>query len=112
MTGHLFSPGIVLPSTRSGNSRCKCSQSFDLQFHRIARLQPPVRLLRAKFQNAARAHRAAAEQIARLHVAAVGRVVREERPDVVRMVVNLKAARAQGIGIPKSILVRADEVIE
>jgi putative ABC transport system substrate-binding protein len=35
-----------------------------------------------------------------------------ESPSIVRMAVNLKTARAQGIKIPKSILVRADEVIE
>jgi len=35
-----------------------------------------------------------------------------ERPNDVRMAVNLKTARAMGIAIPKSIIVRADEVIE
>ena len=35
-----------------------------------------------------------------------------ESPSIVRMVVNMKAARAQGIKIPQRVLVRADEVIE
>ena len=35
-----------------------------------------------------------------------------ERPTVLEMVVNLKAARALGIKIPQSILLRADRVIE
>jgi len=35
-----------------------------------------------------------------------------ESPSIVRMVVNLKAARAQGIKIPQRVLVRADEVIQ
>jgi putative ABC transport system substrate-binding protein len=35
-----------------------------------------------------------------------------ERPSTVRMVVNLKTARTQGIKIPQRVLVRADRVIE
>ncbi len=35
-----------------------------------------------------------------------------ERPDTVRMVLNLKTARAQGINIPPSIRHRADELID
>jgi putative ABC transport system substrate-binding protein len=35
-----------------------------------------------------------------------------ERPSNVRMVVNLKTARKQGIKIPQRVLVRADRVIE
>jgi len=54
----------------------------------------------------------AAEYVLRIAQGAKPAELPIERPDVVRMVVNLKAARAQGIGIPKSILVRADEVIE
>ncbi|MEW6687795.1 MAG: ABC transporter substrate-binding protein [Pseudomonadota bacterium] len=35
-----------------------------------------------------------------------------EQPNIVRMVTNLKAARALGINVPQSILLRSDEVIE
>jgi putative ABC transport system substrate-binding protein len=35
-----------------------------------------------------------------------------ERPARFEMVVNLKAAKALGISVPETILVRADEVIE
>jgi putative ABC transport system substrate-binding protein len=35
-----------------------------------------------------------------------------ERSSTVRMVVNLKTARQQGIRIPQRVLVRADRVIE
>ncbi len=35
-----------------------------------------------------------------------------ERPTLVELVVNQRAARAQGIKVPQSILVSADDVIE
>jgi ABC-type uncharacterized transport system substrate-binding protein len=35
-----------------------------------------------------------------------------EQPSAVRMVLNLKAARAMGIAIPASIRHRADELID
>lgn len=54
----------------------------------------------------------AAEYVQRIAQGARPSELPIERPNVVRMVVNLKAARAQGIKIPQRVLVRADEVIE
>lgn len=54
----------------------------------------------------------AAEYVQRIAQGAKPAELPIERPATVRLGVNLKAARAQGISIPQRLLVRADEVIE
>jgi len=54
----------------------------------------------------------AAEYVQRIAQGAKPADLPVERPTYVRMVVNQRAARAQGIRIPQSVLVGADEVID
>jgi len=54
----------------------------------------------------------AAEYVQRIAQGAKPAELPVERPTFVKMVVNQRAARAQGIRIPPSVLVGADEVIE
>jgi len=54
----------------------------------------------------------AAEYVHRIAQGAKPMDLPVERPRAVRLVLNLKAARAQGIAIPQTIRIRADELIE
>jgi putative ABC transport system substrate-binding protein len=105
----LASPVFSLPSRQALPDfalRRKIPTMFHVSFY------PPVGGLISYGVSFTRMFRRAADYVDKIARGTPPGNIPVEQPDKFELVVNLKTARAVGISLPQSILLRADEVIE